>query len=438
MPEPRIFAVAGNPILHSLSPEIYRAGFAAAGLPGLATRLAARSAAEALVMADRLGLAGMNITSPFKESILPHLSGLDPAARTIGAANTLVRKDGGWFGFNTDPDGVVGALEAAGRSPRGRRAVILGAGGAGRAAAFGLARAGASVTLVNRTPGRAEGAARALGCRAEVWARREDCVRTAEIIVSCLAVRERVIGRECLHSGQVVLDALYPASILSEDAAERGCTVIPGVEWLLYQAVPAFALFTGLPAPEAAMREALRSATAPVSKPGLALIGFMGAGKSTIGELVARRTGRRFIDTDARLSADTGLSISDYFARYGEAAFRRREKRLIRRLDLGTDTVAALGGGAVLDPANGERVKRDAVTFWIAADPGTAGRRIPDGSRPLFPIEGSPEAAERIFRGRITAYARAADAVVGNDDGDGGPEAAAERIIDEIHRALDD
>jgi len=438
MPESRIFAVAGNPILHSLSPEMYRAGFSAAGFPGLATRLAVRSAAEAFVLADRLGLAGMNVTSPFKESVLTHLAGLDPAARRIGAANTLVRRDGGWFGFNTDPDGAVGALEAAGRSPRGRQAVVLGAGGAGRAAAFGLSRAGASVTLVNRTPGRAEGAARTLGCRTEAWEHRGDCVRTAEIVVSCLSVRERTIECECLHGGQVVLEALYPASVLSRDAAERGCAVIPGVEWLLHQAVPAFALFTGLAAPAAAMREALRRAPARVSKPGLALIGFMGAGKSTIGELIARRTGRRFIDTDALIEARTGFSISRLFARYGEAAFRRREKRLIRRLSLGAETVAALGGGSVLDPANGERVKRDAVTFWIAADPRTAGRRIPGGSRPLFPNEGSPEAAETIFRARIGAYARAADAVVGNDDGDGGPEAAAERIIDEIRRALDD
>ncbi len=438
MSEPRIFAVAGNPILHSLSPEMYRAGFAASGFPGLATRLAARSAAEAFVLADRLGLAGINVTSPFKESVLPYLSGLDPAARTIGAANTLVRKEGGWFGFNTDPDGVVGALEKAGQGPRGRRAIVLGAGGAGRAAAFGLSRAGASVTIVNRTPGRAEGAARALGCRSEAWEHRGECVRTAEIVVSSLSANERTIGPECFHSGQVVLDALYPVSILSKDAAERGCTVIPGLEWLLHQALPAFTHFTGLAAPPAAMREALRIAAPPAAKPGVALIGFMGAGKSTIGELIARRTGRRFIDTDALIEARAGISVSGYFARHGEAAFRKREKRLIRRLDLGADTVAALGGGAVLDPANGERVKRDAVTFWIAADPRTAGRRISGGSRPLFPTAGSPEDAERIFLGRVVAYARTADAVVSNDDGDGGPEAAAERIIDEIHRALED
>ena len=237
---------------------------------------------------------------------------LDPAARTIGAANTLVRKDGGWFGFNTDPDGAVGALEAAGRSPRGRRAVVLGAGGAGRAAAFGLSRAGASVTLVNRTRGRAEGAARTLGCRTEAWERRGDCVRTAEIVVSCLSVRERTIERECLHAARSswkpsIRPRSYPGTQLSAAASSSQA-------WngSCIKLVPAFALFTGLAAPAAAMREALRSAAVPVAKPGLALIGFMGAGKSTIGELIARRTGRRFIDTDASIESGRLLRIPDF------------------------------------------------------------------------------------------------------------------------------
>lgn len=438
MPDPRIYAVAGNPVLHSLSPEIYRAGFDAVGFSGLATRLAARTAAEIFIMAERLGLAGLNITSPFKESVLPFLAALDPAARALGAANTLVRRNGGWHGYNTDPDGVIGALQASGKRPRGRRAVVLGAGGAGRAAAYGLSRAGALVTIVNRTAERAEGAARDIGCGRASWERRGECVRDAEIVVSCLSARERTIEPECLHGGQAVLDARYPDSSLAEDAAGRGCAVIPAKEWLLHQALPAFGHFTGLPAPVAAMREGLNRAASPLSKPGLALIGFMGAGKSSVANEIARRTGRRFIDTDARIELQAGISVSGYFARFGEPAFRRRESRMLRNLKFDRDRVVALGGGSVLDPDNGERVRRKAVTFWICSDPGRTARRISDGSRPLLPAEKSAEAAEALFRERIGAYARAADAVVLNDDGDGGPEAAAERIIDEIRRALDD
>jgi len=157
-----------------------------------------------------------------------------------------------------------------------------------------------------------------------------------------------------------------------------------------------------------------------------------------VAKLIASRTGRRSVDTDARIARREGVSISEYFARFGEPAFRRRESRMLRNLKFDRDRIVDLGGGSVLDPDNGDRVRRKAVTFWICSDPGMSARRISDGSRPLLPAENSAEAAEAIFRKRIGAYARAADAVVLNDDGDDGSEAAAERIIDEMRRALGD
>jgi shikimate dehydrogenase len=438
MSDPRIYAVAGHPVLHSRSPDLFQAGFKAVGFPGRYIRLAARDAAEILALAEMLRLEGVNVTSPFKETIVPLLSSLDPAARRLGAVNTIVRKDGGWVGGNSDPEGVIGALEARGAKPRGQRVVILGAGGAGRAAAYGLSRVGAEVVIINRTPEKAERAARDFGCQWEIWGRVEREIQTADIIVSCLPVRDRIADPELLDRRQVVVDARYPRSILAQDARSRGCSVISGEDWLLNQAFPAFERFTGLPAPRQAMEKALSEESSSIRKPGLALIGFMGAGKSTIGALLSRKEGWVFEDTDALIEKRTGLSISRLFALAGETAFRDLETCLLRTLEFGRGRVASLGGGIVLDRENRDLIRRKAVTFWVLSDPDRAAARLADGSRPLLAGADSAEKAGVLFRERLGLYAETADAVVFNTEGTGGPEAAAERIIDEIHRLVAD
>lgn len=137
MPKGRIFASTGMPIMHSASPQMHNAGFAELGIDAVYTRLAAGSAREALEVARQIGMAGMNITAPFKEEMVKLLYNGDARVRKLGAVNTVKFAGKKAFGFNTDADGVAGALAEKRVKIRGKNAVVLGAGGAAKAAGDG-------------------------------------------------------------------------------------------------------------------------------------------------------------------------------------------------------------------------------------------------------------------------------------------------------------
>ena len=163
------FAVTGNPVLHSKSPVIFNTIFQRLGMGDshVYTRIAANTPAEAMFLFNELRLSGMNVTAPFKAGIMAYLDEVDDAAKTIGGVNTVVREEMGIKGYNTDFMGVTGALAARGIDLERKRCVVLGAGGAGRAAVYGLLREKASVTLVNRTYEKALAVAGDLGCACE-------------------------------------------------------------------------------------------------------------------------------------------------------------------------------------------------------------------------------------------------------------------------------
>jgi shikimate dehydrogenase len=435
MPKAAVYAVAGNPVLHSRSPELFEAGFRAAGIDAVYTRMAARTAKEIRLLADALGLMGLNITSPFKEKILPCLDELEPEARAIGAVNTIVRKNGRLVGHNTDPAGVVNALIARGVGLSGRKALVLGAGGAARAAVFGLVRAGCRVTIVNRTAAKAEAVAKQMDCAWIEQMKLEKVVRDAEILVSCRSTAERPFDPALLRSDHVVMDARYQGSQLVEDAGPRAVMVIAGRDWLLYQAAAAFELQTGVPGPIREMGWALEEARPDRRRKAITLVGFMGSGKSTLGKLLAHKLNRRYEDTDALVESAAGADVPEIFARSGEAKFRAIEKEVVRSLDFAPNTVVSLGGGAVLDPEVRARIKARAISFWICADPGKTSL-LPPGSRPLLKGMSTPAEISALFRARIPAYAAAADVVIFNGGRPKDLEMAAERIEDEIHQIL--
>ena len=160
----RSFAVAGRPVLHSQSPQIFRSYFEDFGLSCHYARLAADSAREAVDLFQDIGLNGLNVTSPFKKDILPLLDRLDPTAERIGAVNVIIREGDSLKGYNTDHLGVSGALDGRGLAVQGKKCLVIGAGGAGCAAAYALLKKGGEVTLLNRDIEKAAEAAVHLGC----------------------------------------------------------------------------------------------------------------------------------------------------------------------------------------------------------------------------------------------------------------------------------
>jgi len=263
--------VLGKPIAHSLSPVIHNAGFAAAGLSGWSYVAIECAEAELAALVGGLGpeWAGLSLTMPLKAEGLRIATAASPVARATGAANTLVRRDDGWFADNTDVAGMVRVLRGAGlaTSPA---VTVLGGGGTGRAALGAAAQLGATeVTVVTR---RAEArdeltpAADALGLKL-LGADWSDAASLfdADAVISTVpkGAADGLAAEVRWRPGTVLFDAIYDPwpTPLAAAAAARGLAVLSGLDLLLAQALSQFEQFTGVtPAPEAAMGEALFAA----------------------------------------------------------------------------------------------------------------------------------------------------------------------------------
>jgi shikimate dehydrogenase len=253
--------VCGWPVAHSRSPQMHNAALAAVGLADwryLRLPLPPELFAETVRALPPAGFRGVNVTIPHKHDALALADRASDAARAIGAANTLTFEDGAIVAENTDAPALLAVLP---ESPRGRTALVLGAGGAGRAAAWALAGAGAKVAIWNRTPERAQALAAELGVRAVSGG------EPAEIVVNCTSVglhdpaatfKALPIEADDLGAGSLVVDMVYRAGStrLLDAASARGARVVDGLEILVAQGAASFERWTGLEAPREAMREA--------------------------------------------------------------------------------------------------------------------------------------------------------------------------------------
>lgn len=430
----QLFAVAGHPVFHSQSPALFNRAFAAAAFPGAYVRLAARSPEEAMSFFRELGLRGMNVTAPFKAGIRELVDETDGAAASIGAVNAVVADGPRTRGCNTDHLGVVGALKKHGVDISGRPFVVLGAGGAGRAAAYGLTKEGATVTVVNRTPESADRAAEDFGCRAGRIENLEVLLRSAHGLVSTISAPETPVEAEWLSADLVVLDAFYPVSPLARAAEKRGCRVVKGEDWLLHQALPAYRLFTGLTPPEEQMAEALLAGgSRPRKTINVSLVGFMGSGKSAVAARLAPLLGFRFADIDAAVEKKEGISVAEIFRSRGEAYFREAEKSQLRNLGIQEGWVVASGGGAVLDAENRRLLAENSTVVWLHCPLGTCLKRVDPRMRPFLEGAAPEQTVLRLMETRLPYYAMTSDLVVRSEDA---ADAVAAIIHEEIGPSL--
>ncbi len=428
------FAVTGRPVLHSKSPLLFNAFFRERTLDAHYTRLAADSAGEALGMFEILGLKGMNVTAPFKTGMAASLLRREAAAERIGAVNVVLREGNALAGYNTDHLGVAGALESRGLELHGKKSLVIGAGGAGRAAAYALIQREGRVTLLNRDEGKARRAAEALGCRADSLRNLEAHAVDADIIVTTVPPGCVDLPPGPARAGQALLDANYQDSWLSRIANERGYLYIGGEEWLEKQAIPTARLFLGGgAAAHGPDRMPSTEAPAAAKRDNVALIGFMGAGKSTVGRELAARLDYDFADLDDVIEQREGHKIQEIFGSRGEAYFRVREIEALENLTSRRRLVLACGGGVVLDAGNRARLAERSLSVWIYASLETIRARMDPGSRPLLTGDQEGLFARDLMARRMPFYFRSADLIVGNE---GPVERTIEKIDEEIRLSL--
>jgi 3-dehydroquinate dehydratase / shikimate dehydrogenase len=254
----RVYGVVGNPVKNSLSPIMLNTAFRRETVNAVYLALQTNKLSDLLTLVREVPLHGLSVTMPFKQEVMQHLENTDPISAEVGACNTIVRaQDGKLYGFNTDVGAIVRPLERR-LALKGAKILVLGAGGAARAAVFGLARKGAEVTVMNRTPQTAQKLAR----EAKVKSIRRDQLAKSNFDVIVNATPVGMHGIKPTHllepkeiNARLVFDLVYnPVDTpLIRMAREKGLPIITGVEMFVQQGARQFEIWTGKPAPEEEM-----------------------------------------------------------------------------------------------------------------------------------------------------------------------------------------
>lgn len=259
-PQTAVFGVIGNPVMHTRSPHIHNRGFRLCGLDAVYLPFLVDSVPAFLRLADLLGIRGVSVTIPHKQEVMAHLVSRDAAVSAVGACNTLVRRDQGWTGLNTDAPGFLRPLLDAGFNRAAGRATVIGAGGAARSVVYALRALGMPLLVLNRSPERARDLARDFGCEwggldAAGLARIDDFADLIVQTTSCgmsPQVDEDPIASRQLRGSEWVYDLVYspPQTRLLRRAAACGCRTVAGGRMLIAQAIEQFRAFCGQDYPQ--------------------------------------------------------------------------------------------------------------------------------------------------------------------------------------------
>jgi len=400
----RIYGLLGRTLGHSWSAPIHEA-LGCAGYRMI--ELEPEALGEFLRRED---IGGLNVTIPYKRDVMPYCDVLDPAAEAIGSVNTLVRRDGKLYGYNTDIDGFRYMLRRADISLAGKKVVILGSGGASltaqAAAKQELAR---EVVTVSRSgPDNYEN-----------LERHED----AEVLVNTTPVgmwpklEGRPVDLRRLPRLEAAVDVVYNPgrTNLLLQAEELGLRRTGGLSMLAAQAKRAEELFFDKSIPDGEMEKIIRQLWR--DRTNIVLAGMPGSGKTTVGRALAELSGKPFVDLDEEIIRKAGKPIPEIFAGEGEAVFRELEHEVLTEACAGSGQVIATGGGAVLREDNRAAMRRTGRVYWL--------RRkledLPTEGRPLSQ-SGSLEEMERVRR---PLYEAAADVLI---QGGVSPEETARQV----------
>lgn len=306
----------------------------------------------------------INVTIPYKQTVIPYLAEISPEARAIGAVNTIVkREDGKLYGYNTDFFGMTAALARMGfRDLSGKRALVLGTGGTSLTSRAVLRALGASsVQTVSRTPqGDAISYEEALTLHADT-----DVLFNTTPVGMFPNAEATPVSLDAFPRLSCVFDAVYNplSTVFVSEAKARGISASTGLYMLVAQAFRAVELFLDTVLDPALLEQTYQKVL--TSKQNIVLIGMPSSGKSTIGHALAKQTGRPFIDLDEEIVKTAGRDIPTIFREDGEKVFRDIESEVVCVISQTTGAVIATGGGAVLREENVRRLKRNGILCYL-------------------------------------------------------------------------
>ena len=401
------FGLLGRKLAHSLSPQIH------ACFSDYAYTLFEREPQELDAFFADASIQGFNVTIPYKIDAMRYCDALSDAAKRIGSVNTVIRRaDGSLFGDNTDAFGFRYLLDLSGAKPQGKKALILGSGGAAHTVRAVLEEVGcAEVITISRSGEN----------NYQNIFRHFD----ADLIVNTTPVGmfpengkaplDLTPFSRCTH----VLDLIYNPleTALLQQAKARGKQTANGLSMLAAQAFCSAELFLHESLDPALIEQAIKQVRR--AEQNIVLIGMPGCGKTTVGTLLAQKLGRTFIDTDKWIEETEGMTIPAVFAELGEDFFRDLETNACREIGKLLGTIIATGGGAVLREENRRALRQNAVIIYLQRELGslaTAGR----------PLSSGKDAVKQLYEARKATYEAFADFTVAVDNN---AETTAERVI---------
>lgn len=396
----KIYGCIGKKLTHSFSREIHNQ------LADYPYELIELSEDEVKTFLQSKKFEAINVTIPYKETVISYLDEVSEIAQKIGAVNTVVNRGGKLFGYNTDYYGMKALIEKIGLDFVGKKVLILGTGGTSKTARVLATDLGASrVFTVSRT-------------------KKENCItyeeaitnhQDADIIINTTPSgmypdcdgKPIDISHFCALEG--VVDAVYNplCTNLVLNAKRRGLKAEGGLYMLVMQAVVAVEKFLGREIAKETADKVFASVLA--SKENIVLTGMPGSGKSTVGKLISLN-GFSFVDTDAEIEKQCGCTIKELINTKGEEYFRDLETEVIRNLSSQSSLIISTGGGAILRKENVNCLKRNGKLFFINAD---IGRLIVTDDRPL---SDTYEKLETLYSERIDIYKTTADVIVPDMD----------------------
>ena len=390
------YGCIGKKLTHSFSKEIH------AKLADYAYDLIELAEEEIAPFFEKKDFAAINVTIPYKQTVIPYLDSISEVAERIGAVNTIVNKDGKLCGYNTDYYGMKALIERIGIDLTGKKVLVLGTGGTSKTARVVAADMGAAEILtVSRR-------------KTDHYITYEEAVQKhadANVIINTTPsgmypdCESRPIDITEFTQLIGVVDVVYNplCTNLVLDAKQRGIKAEGGLYMLIMQAVVAVERFLDTRIAKEVADQVFASIYA--SKENVVLTGMPGSGISTVGKLL-NIEGFEFVDTDEEIEKRCGCSIKELIQEKGEAHFRALETEVIREVSSMNCRIISTGGGAVLNEENARTLKRNGKLYFLNAD---LSRLQATDSRPLSDTQ---EKLARLYTERMSLYTGTADVVV--------------------------
>ncbi len=408
------YGLIGKTLKHSFSKEIHER------IAGYGYELSEIAPEDLGVFLKKADFSGINVTIPYKETVMPYLDGISDEAKKIGCVNTVINRGGKLFGYNTDYYGLKSLILKNGIDVSGKKALIMGGGGTYRTAKAVLSDLGAKeiirVGLERQSPDVLYG---------DAAKRHAD----AKFILNATPVGMfpdcggKLLSLADFPELEGYIDCVYNP-LRTETVSEGirlGKKAEGGLYMLVKQAEKAAELFMGEDfngASDGIYEDLLRE------KENIVLIGMPSSGKSTVGKIVAEKSGKKFVDTDELVLSEIKTPIKDYFEEYGEESFRKIEKSVVEKISSQNSLVIATGGGVPLSYGNVNALKRNGRVYFIDRSPENL---VPTSDRPTARTR---SAIEELYKKRYAVYLASADV---RTDGDRTAEKVAADILNEFY-----